>query len=59
MNTIVLKVEGGIVDPVSIPKDTVVVIRDYDVGDTSDDLLITDDDGNKYIEFIYDQEDSK
>ena len=56
MDQIILKVSGGIVEPFQIPKDTEIVIRDYDIAecsDTPEQVVQVDEDGDKYVEIIF------
>ncbi len=54
MQQVILKIDGGIVDPVSIPQGVEVVIRDYDMTDTvTNELIQSDDSGKEYIEIIF------
>lgn len=52
-NQIVLKVDGGVVDYVSIPKNTEVIVRDYDTDGIDSDLLQFDEDGIEFVEIIF------
>jgi len=53
---IILKVEGGIVDPITIPEGIEVAIRDYDMIQTIDNELIQkDEDGNEFVEIIFEE----
>ena len=53
---IILKVDGGIVDPINIPEGIEVVIRDYDMVQTIDNELIRkDEDGNEFVEIIFEE----
>jgi hypothetical protein len=53
---IILKVDGGIVDPINIPEGIEVVIRDYDMVQTIDNELIQKDgDGNEFVEIIFEE----
>lgn len=56
---VVLKVQNGIVDPISIPEGITVIVRDYDVCcDVDDDVLCTDNDDVQYVGIVFDHEDS-
>lgn len=60
MNIVTLKVCGGIVDPISIPKDTMVVVRDYDLlDDVEESLAQTDENGKRYVEVVWSNSDIK
>jgi hypothetical protein len=53
---IILKVDGGIVDPINIPEGIEVVIRDYDMVQTIENELIQkDEDGNEFVEIIFEE----
>jgi hypothetical protein len=53
---IILKFEGGIVDPINIPEGIEVVIRDYDMVQTiANELIQKDEDGNEFIEIIFEE----
>jgi hypothetical protein len=56
MNKVVLKVEGGIVEPIEI-SDGIdeVIVRDYDFipSDIPQELIQKDEDGNIYLEIVY------
>lgn len=54
MKQVILRVDGGIVDPITIPEGIEVVIRDYDMANTIDNELIhTDYTGKEYIEIVF------
>lgn len=56
---IVLRVDGGIVDPISIPDGIEVVVRDYDMVNTIDNEMIhTDDEGKDFVEIVFDDDTS-
>ena len=54
MNTVIVFVQGGLVQDVQVPKGTKVFVRDYDVSDycTEEELKQhdRDKDGNYYLE---------
>ena len=50
---IILKVEGGIVDPITIPEGIEVVVRDYDMVDTVSNELVHKD--NEFIEIVFEE----
>jgi hypothetical protein len=53
---IILKVDGGIVDPISIPEGIEVVVRDYDMINTIDNELVQkDEDGREFVEIIFEE----
>jgi hypothetical protein len=53
---IILKVDGGIVDPINIPEGIEVVIRDYDMVQTiNNELIQKDEDGNEFVEIIFEE----
>lgn len=47
---VTVTVRGGLVDSVDVPQGVVVKVRDYDAEGSDEDLLSTDNDGDKYIE---------
>lgn len=56
MNQVILKVSGGIVDPIRIPKETEIVIRDYDIVEANDipqEIIQKDENGDRFIEIIF------
>lgn len=56
---IILRVDGGIVDPISIPDGIEVVVRDYDMVNTIDNEMIhTDDEGKYFVEIVFDDDTS-
>lgn len=56
MKQVILKVDGGIVDPITIPQGIEVVIRDYDMVDTvTNELIQSDDSGKEYIEIVFEE----
>lgn len=56
MKQVVLRVDGGIVDAITIPQGVEVVVRDYDMANTIDNELVqTDDTGKEYVEIIFEE----
>lgn len=56
MKQVILKVDGGIVDPVTIPQGVEVVVRDYDMANTIENELIhTDDNGKEFVEIVFEE----
>ena len=56
MKQVILKVDGGIVDPITIPQGIEVVIRDYDMADkVTNELIQSDDSGKEYIEIVFEE----
>jgi hypothetical protein len=54
MKQIILKVDGGIIDPISIPDGIEIVIMDYDMTNSVDNELIqTDITGKEYVEIVF------
>lgn len=55
MNKVILKVEGGIVQPIDIPSGIEVIIRDYDFVpcDIPEELVQNDENDDIYIEIVY------
>lgn len=53
MKTIKITVDGGVIqDIMDIPEDFQVVVRDYDVDGTENNLLV-DEDGHNFIESVW------
>lgn len=56
MKQVILKVNGGIVDPITIPQGVEVVVRDYDMANTIDNELVqTDDTGKEFVEIVFEE----
>lgn len=56
MKQVILRMDGGIVDPVTIPQGVEVVVRDYDMVDTIDNELVqTDDTGKEFVEIVFEE----
>lgn len=56
MKQVVLRVDGGIVDAITIPQGVEVVVRDYDMVNTIDNELVQiDDTGKEYVEIIFEE----
>lgn len=56
MKQVILRVDGGIVDPISIPNGIEVVVRDYDMADTiTNELIQSDDSGKEYVEIVFEE----
>lgn len=54
MKQVVIRVDGGIVDAVNIPKGIELVVRDYDMVNTIDhELIQTDDNGKEFVEIVF------
>ena len=53
MQKVIVTVSGGIADVTEKPNDLEVEIRDYDVEGMEEDVLKTDEDGDKYREMIF------
>jgi hypothetical protein len=54
MKQIILKLDGGIIDPVAIPDCIEIVIMDYDMTNSVDNELIqTDNTGKEYVEIVF------
>jgi hypothetical protein len=56
MKIVRVTVKGGVVQHVEIPEGVKVIIRDYDVDCSEDNQLQQDEDGDKYIESIWENE---
>lgn len=56
MKQVILRVDGGIVDPITIPQGVEVVVHDYDMANTIENELIhTDDTGKEYVEIVFEE----
>lgn len=56
---IILRVDGGIVDPVKIPDGIEVIVRDYDMVNTiNNEMVQTDDEGKDFVEIVFDDDTS-
>lgn len=56
MKQVILRVDGGIVDPVTIPQGVEVVVRDYDMTNSIENELIhTDDAGKEFVEIVFEE----
>lgn len=53
VKTVIITVEGGVIQDVDLPEDVVVIVRDYDCEGFDEDLLIKDEDGNECIESVW------
>lgn len=54
MKQVILKVDGGIIDPINIPDGIEIVIMDYDMTNSVDNELIqTDNTGKEYVEIVF------
>jgi|APCry1669188879_1035177.scaffolds.fasta_scaffold18862_8 hypothetical protein len=61
MNQVILKVSGGIVEPVKIPREMEIIIRDYDLAETGDvptEIIQIDENGDKFVEILFGDFDS-
>jgi len=56
MEDIVIYVEGGVIQDVSIPEDCPynVIVRDYDIEGSDQSILEEDQNGDYYIESVWD-----
>ena len=52
---VVLTVEGGVVQNVECPEGVRVVVRDYDCEGSDPDLVLVDEDGNEFVEAVWEQ----
>ena len=56
MKQVILRMDGGIVDPVTTPQGVEVVVRDYDMVNTIDNELVqTDDTGKEFVEIVFEE----
>ncbi len=53
MKIVQVTVEGGVVQHVEVPKGVQVVVKDYDVDGTEADQLRQDENGDEFIESIW------
>lgn len=54
---IILRVDGGIVDPIQIPDGIEVIVRDYDMVNTIDNEMVqTDNEGKDFVEIVFDDD---
>jgi hypothetical protein len=49
-------VKGGVIQWVEVPEGVTVIVHDYDVDGSQDDLLQQDDHGDKFMESIWEHE---
>ncbi len=56
MKIVRVTVEGGVVQHVEVPEGEQVVVRDYDVDGTEADQLQRDENGDQFIESIWEHE---
>lgn len=56
MRIVRVTIEGGVVQHVEVPEGVRVFVRDYDVDGTEADLLQQDENGNQFIESIWEHE---
>ncbi len=56
MKIVRVTVEGGVVQHVEVPEGVQVVVRDYDVDGTEADQLQQDENGDQFIESIWEHE---
>jgi hypothetical protein len=56
MKIVRVTVVGGVVQHVEVPEGVQVVVRDCDVDGTDTDELEQDDDGDRFIESIWEHE---
>jgi hypothetical protein len=56
MKTVRVTVVGGLVQHVEVPEGVQVVVRDYDVDGTEADQLQQDENGDQFIESIWEHE---
>ncbi len=56
MKMVKVTVEGGVVQYVEVPEGVTVVVRDYDVDGSEDEGLQQDDNGDKFIEAIWENQ---
>ena len=56
-----ITMEGGVIQNVTLPQNVQLIVKDYDVEGYDDpfdhEQLKEDEDGNKYIESVYDDDD--
>ena len=55
MRTVIVTIEGGVIQDVEVPPGVQVVIHDYDVGNIEEDGVEFDKDGNARLVSIWEQ----
>ena len=53
MKTVIITVNGGVVDVVRKPKDVKLIVKDYDTDGCDEDGLTEDKDGDMYVKSVY------
>jgi len=56
MKTVRVTVEGGVVQHIEVPEGVQVVVRDYDVDGTEADQFEQDQNGDRFIESVWEIE---
>lgn len=56
MKTVTVTVEGGVVQHVEVPQGVRVVVKDYDVEGCDDADFDEDENGDEYVESIWEHE---
>jgi len=56
MKTVRVTVEGGVVQWVEVPEGVTVIVRDYDVDGSEEDQLDQDENGDQYVEAIWEHQ---
>lgn len=52
---VTITVEGGVVQDVEVPPGVRVIVKDYDVEGMDEDRMTKDEDGNEYVESVYEE----
>lgn len=58
MKTVRITVEGGVIQYVDCPRGVRVVVRDYDVDGAEEENLQQDENGDDYVEGVWDHADA-
>lgn len=56
MKIVRVTVEGGVVQNVEVPEGVQVIVKDYDVDGSDEDQLERDEDGDSFVESIWEHE---
>lgn len=54
--TVIVTVEGGVVQHVGVPKGVRVIVRDYDCEGADADMVEEDEEGNEFVEAVWGSE---
>ena len=53
MKTVQITMEGGVIQDIEVPEGVRVIVRDYDSDGVEEESLCKDDNGDNYIETIW------